>query len=156
MVRMDPGSTFARHVHPEDQLSYTLRGSLVQGVMDRNFTSSDEGNHVLYLPGGMVHSATMSGTGADQFDVFWPVRPDYIERAAKQQALFEEVIAPGARPQKLAEGFTFAEGPTWIDGKLYFSRVNRGWGGGGFGGGGGGGFRGGGGSFGGGGASGRW
>jgi gluconolactonase len=69
----------------------------------------------------MVHSATMSDTGADQFDVFWPVRPDYIERAAKQQALYDAVIAPGAKPQKLAEGFTFAEGPTWIDGKLYFS-----------------------------------
>src|SRR5690606_22086412 len=34
MVRMDPGSTFVRHIHPEDQLSYTVRGSLVQGVMD--------------------------------------------------------------------------------------------------------------------------
>jgi gluconolactonase len=121
MVRMDPGSGFAHHIHPEDQLSYTIRGSLQQGVMDTNYTADEKGHHVVYLPGGMVHSAAMGDTGADQFDVFWPVRPDYIDRARKQQALYEEVIAPGSKPQKLAEGFTFAEGPTWIDGKLYFS-----------------------------------
>jgi gluconolactonase len=89
--------------------------------MDTSYTSNEEGHHVVYLPGGMVHSGRLSDTGADQFDVFWPVRPDYLERAAKQQALYAEVIAPGAKPRKLAEGFTFAEGPTWIDGKLYFS-----------------------------------
>ncbi|HWL61247.1 MAG TPA: SMP-30/gluconolactonase/LRE family protein [Steroidobacteraceae bacterium] len=121
MVRMDPGATFVRHIHPEDQLSYTLRGSLEQGVMDTTYTADDKGNHVVNLPGGMVHSARMSDTGADQFDVFWPVRPDYIERASKQQALYAEVIEPGTQPRKLAEGFTFAEGPTWLNGKLYFS-----------------------------------
>lgn len=121
MVRMDPGSTFVRHIHPEDQLSYTVRGSLVQGVMDTTYTADDQGNHVVNLPGGMVHSAELSDTGADQFDVFWPVRPDYIERARKQQELLAQVIEPGAQAVKLAEGFTFAEGPTWLNGKLYFS-----------------------------------
>ena len=28
---------------------------------------------------------------------------------------------PDAKPKKLAEGFTFTEGPTWLKGKLYFS-----------------------------------
>jgi gluconolactonase len=69
----------------------------------------------------MVHSAKMGDTGADQIDVFWPVRPDYIERAEKQQALFSQVVSADAKPQKLAEGFTFTEGPTWLKGKLYFS-----------------------------------
>jgi gluconolactonase len=44
-----------------------------------------------------------------------------VERAKKQQALYEQVIAPGEKPKKLAEGFTFTEGPTWLKGKLYFS-----------------------------------
>ena len=39
----------------------------------------------------------------------------------KQQALYDQVIAPDAKPQKLADGFTFTEGPTWLKGKLYFS-----------------------------------
>jgi gluconolactonase len=54
-------------------------------------------------------------------DVFWPVRPDYTDRAQKQRALYEQVVAPETKPQRLAEGFTFTEGPTWLKGKLYFS-----------------------------------
>ncbi|MEO8315096.1 MAG: SMP-30/gluconolactonase/LRE family protein, partial [Pseudomonadota bacterium] len=120
-VRMDPGSEIKFHNHPEDQLTTTLRGTVDQGVMDGKFMASGTAGHVLYLPGGMVHSAHMGDVGADQFDVFWPVRPDYMERTKKQQALLDEVLDPGATPQKLAEGFTFAEGATWLNGKLYFS-----------------------------------
>jgi gluconolactonase len=76
---------------------------------------------MVFLPGGMVHSAHLGEHGADQLDVFWPVRPDYVERAQRQKALQDEVFAAGAQPRKLAEGFTFAEGPTWLRGRLYFS-----------------------------------
>jgi gluconolactonase len=76
---------------------------------------------MLYLPGGMVHSAKLGENGGDQLDVFWPVRPDYMERAQKLRALYEQVVAPGTTPQKLADGFTFTEGPTWLKGRLYFS-----------------------------------
>ena len=121
LIRMDPGSEIALHRHPEDQLTHTIRGSLDQGVMDKTFPASGAAGHMLFLPGGMVHSAKLGKTGADQLDVFWPVRPDYVERARKQQALYEQVVAPDAKPKKLAEGFTFTEGPTWLKGKLYFS-----------------------------------
>jgi gluconolactonase len=120
-VRLDPGSDSARHIHPEDQLSQVLRGTIEQGVMDGKFTFTAAAGNVVNLPGGMAHSGHAGDTGADQLDVFWPVRPDHMDKAKKQQALLEEVLAPGAKPQKLAEGFTFAEGPTWLDGKLYFS-----------------------------------
>jgi gluconolactonase len=120
-VRLDPGSTSARHFHPEDQLSYVLRGSLEQGVMDTSYAATGEAGNVVNLPGGMVHSSKMGDMGADELDVFWPVRPDYIEKAQKQQALYEQVVPAGAKPKKIAEGFTFTEGPTWRDGKLYFS-----------------------------------
>jgi gluconolactonase len=89
--------------------------------MDGAFPASAAAGHMLYLPGGMVHSAKLGDRGADQLDVFWPVRPDYVERARKQQSLYEQVIAPGTRPAKLAEGFTFTEGPTWLGSRLYFS-----------------------------------
>jgi gluconolactonase len=121
LIRMDPGSDIALHRHPEDQLTHTIRGTLDQGVMDRTFPASGAAGHMLFLPGGMVHSAKLGETGADQLDVFWPVRPDYVERARKQQALYEQVVAPDAKPKKLAEGFTFTEGPTWLKGTLYFS-----------------------------------
>jgi len=121
LIRMDPGSEIALHRHPEDQLTHTIRGSLDQGVMDKTFPAAGTSGHMLFLPGGMVHSAKLGETGADQLDVFWPVRPDYVDRARKQQALYEQVVAPDAKPKKLAEGFTFSEGPTWLKGKLYFS-----------------------------------
>lgn len=37
------------------------------------------------------------------------------------QTPYEQIIAPGEAPKKLADGFTFTEGPTWLKGKLYFS-----------------------------------
>jgi gluconolactonase len=120
-VSIDPQSEIALHIHPEDQLTTTVRGTIEQGVMDRTYPESGTAGHILFLPGGMVHSGKAGDVGVDQLDVFWPVRPDYIERAGKQQALYEQVIAPGAAPKKLAEGFTFTEGPTWLKGKLYFS-----------------------------------
>jgi gluconolactonase len=121
LVRMDPGTEFPLHIHPEDQLTHTLRGTLNQGVLDKSFAFSGAAGNTIFLPGGMVHSAKLGETGADQLDVFWPVRPDYIERMQKQQALFQQIIAADAKPQKLADGFTFTEGTTWLKGKLYFS-----------------------------------
>jgi gluconolactonase len=121
LIRMDPHSEIAPHRHPEDQLTHTIRGTLDQGVMDGTFPASGEAGHMLYLPGGMVHSAMLGDTGADQLDVFWPVRPDYVERARAQRALYEQIVAPEAKPAKLAEGFTFTEGPTWLKGNLFFS-----------------------------------
>ena len=121
LVRIDPRSEIALHIHPEDQLTTTLRGTIEQGVMDRTYAESGAAGHILFLPGGMVHSGKAGDVGVDQLDVFWPVRPDYVERARKQQALYEQIIAPGEKPKKLADGFTFTEGATWLKGKLYFS-----------------------------------
>lgn len=121
LIRMDPGSLIADHIHPEDQLTHTVRGSLEQGVVDRIVPASGEAGHVVYLPGGMVHAAKLGPHGADQLDVFWPVRPDYTERAVKQEAIFDQIVARDATPTKLADGFTFTEGPTWLKGQLYFS-----------------------------------
>jgi gluconolactonase len=120
-VRMDPGGAFPLHIHPEDQLTHTVRGAADQGVMDATYPVSGQAANMVFLPGNMVHSAKLGPHGADQLDVFWPVRPDYIERAQKVQADYEAVIAPGTKPVKLADGFTFTEGPTWLKGQLYFS-----------------------------------
>jgi gluconolactonase len=121
LLRMDPRSSFPNHIHPEEQLMIALRGSLTQGVMDGKHPMDGEKRTINFLPTNMVHSAVMSEFGADAMDIFWPVRKDYIEKQEKQMALYREVIAPDARPTKLAEGFTFSEGPTWLGGKLYFS-----------------------------------
>ena len=120
-VRMDPNSSFPLHIHPEDQLMITLRGALVEGIMDYAYAMNGEKRHIILQPGGMAHSAKLSEFGAEALDVFYPVRPDYIANAKRQNDLYHEVIEPGTKPEKLAEGFTFAEGGAWIDGTLYFS-----------------------------------
>ena len=119
---MDPGSEFPLHIHPEDQLTHTLRGTLDQGVMDKSFSFTAAAGNTVYLPGGMVHSAKMGDTGADQLDVFWPVRPDYIERAQKQQELYHADRRGRRKAQKLAEGFTFTEGTDLAQGQAVLLR----------------------------------
>jgi gluconolactonase len=120
-TRIDPASALPARADPEDQLSLTLRGSLERGIMDASSTTSGAAGQVVHLPGGMLHSDKSGDIGADELEVFWPVRTDQVERATQQQALYAEVIAPGTAPRKLAEDFTFSEGPTWLGGKLYFS-----------------------------------
>lgn len=120
-VRMDPGTSFPWHIHPEDQHMIALRGALEEGVMGEYHRMDGEKRHVLLQPGGMAHSAKLSEFGADALDVFWPVRPDYIEKATKQNVRYREVIAEGEEAKKLAEGFVFAEGGVWKDGALYFT-----------------------------------
>ena len=120
-IRMDPNSYFPIHIHPEDQLMTALRGSLNEGVLDGAYPMNEKEHNTVLVPGGMVHSAKMSDVGGDALDIFWPVRPDYMDRAEKQKALLDQVLAPDAKPVKLADGFTFTEGPTWLKDKLYFS-----------------------------------
>jgi len=124
LVRMDPNSNFPLHIHPEDQLMIALRGSMEEGIMDGRFPMNGTEQHVVLQPGGMAHSGHMGSLGADALDVFWPVRPDYIAYAEKQNDLYYEVVDPGVKPVKLAEGFTFTEGPTWLKGNLYFSDMH--------------------------------
>ncbi len=120
-IRMDPKSKFPMHIHPEHQLMYTTRGTAHENVMDATIDMTGEAHTTVLLPSGMVHGATMSDVGADAIDTFSPPRTDYSEFAKKQNDLFAQVIAPGTQAVKLAEGFTFTEGVTWLKGKLYFS-----------------------------------
>ena len=120
-IRMDPNSEFPLHMHPEVQLMMALRGRLEHTNVDTPYSADGASRTTFYIPGGMVHSAKMSDVGADVLDVFWPVRPDYVARALKQQALYDEVIPRGVKPVRKGTGLTFAEGPTWLNGVLFFS-----------------------------------
>ncbi|MFQ5929141.1 MAG: hypothetical protein ACE5MK_05550 [Acidobacteriota bacterium] len=85
-IRMDPSSSFPLHFHPEDQLMVTLQGELDQTIIDRVYTLDGDRRRTLFLPGGMVHGAAISEFGAEALDVFWPVRPDYVQYARKEAA----------------------------------------------------------------------
>jgi gluconolactonase len=132
-LRMSPGSVFDLHIHPEEQLMIALRGSTEERILDGSGAMGK--GDLLLLPGNMVHGGTNGPLGCDVLDVFWPPRPDYAEKMAKRLAAFHAVIPEGAKVELVADGsntsppLIFTEGPTWLDGKLYFSSMafDAGW-----------------------------
>jgi gluconolactonase len=126
-LRMDPGATFALHIHPEEQLMTALRGTIDELILDGSYRMA-KGNIVL-LPGDMVHGGNLGETGCDAIDIFWPARPDYDARRVAQCSAFEEVIPAGSKPEIFIDGteqgpgIGFAEGPKWLGGRLYLSSM---------------------------------
>src|SRR4030095_4185130 len=65
----------------------------------------------------------------DALDIFWPSRPDYLEKAKSQFAAFHSIIPEDAQLELVVDGskskpqLTFTEGPKWMNGKLYFSNM---------------------------------
>ena len=77
-VKMAPHAEFPWHIHPEDQLMLTLDGEMIEEMAHaaRNMRG-DKQHHILH-PGGMAHTGKLSPQGAENLDVFWPIRPDYM------------------------------------------------------------------------------
>ncbi len=126
-IRMDPGSMFAHHVHPEEQLMIVLRGAIDEIIVDA--TARMEKGDVLLLPADMVHGGTIGDLGCDVLDVFWPPRTDYDDKRFQQLQAFHSVIPEEAKVEFLADGakqgpgLTFTEGPKWLNGRLYLSSM---------------------------------
>ena len=134
-LRMDPGSFFGHHTHPEEQVMIVLRGWIDEIILDGVHRMSK--GDILALPAQMVHGGTNGPFGADVLDVFWPVRPDYTQNMEKRLAGYHAIIPEDAEVELVVDGakegpgLTFTEGPSWMNGKLYFSSMyfNEGWGG---------------------------
>jgi len=134
-LRMDPGSFFPHHNHPEEQVMIVLRGSIDEIILDKVKTMNV--GDILVLPAGMVHGGTNSPVGADVLDVFWPPRPDYNANMGKRLLAYHDIIPRDAKVELVVDGskegpgLIFGEGPSWINGKLYFSSMyfNKDWGG---------------------------
>jgi len=127
-LRMDPGSVFGHHNHPEEQIMIVLRGAIDEIILD-GVTRMEKGD-VLLLPAGMIHGGTNSPLGCDVLDVFWPPRPDYNANMEKRRASYHAVIPEDAEVELVVDGatqgpgLTFGEGPSWLNGKLYFSSMH--------------------------------
>lgn len=126
-LSMTPGSIFSHHIHPEEQLMIVLRGWIDEIILD-GVHRMEEGD-ILYLPANMVHGGEIGPFGCDVIDVFWPSRPDYAEKMAKRLAAYHAIVPEGAEVELVVEGsrggqgLDFTEGPTWLNGRLYFSSM---------------------------------
>lgn len=126
-INMSPNIFFGHHSHPEEQVMTVLRGHSNQIVMD-TIIRLNQGD-VVDLPYNMVHGGTMGAKGCDAIDIFFPPRADYLEISKAQQERYHRIIPKDAEVQLLIDGsksepgLTFTEGPTWLNGKLYFSNM---------------------------------
>jgi gluconolactonase len=126
-ISMDPNSNFPQHIHPEEQTMLILRGNGEETVLDKQ--KSLKKGDVLRLPGNMVHAAKIGELGSDVLDIFWPARPDYLEKQKTSLAAYHAIIPENATIELLVDGkktkpeLTFSEGPKWLNGKIYFSNM---------------------------------
>lgn len=132
-ITMDPGSVFPHHIHPEEQMMIVLRGECREIILDGEQTMKE--NDAVRLPANMVHGANIGDLGCDALDIFWPARPDYLEKQKSALAAFHAIIPADAKVELLVDGkkskpeLTFSEGPKWMNGKVYFSNMyfDQGW-----------------------------
>ncbi len=133
-ISMDPGSLFDRHIHPEEQTMLVLRGGCDEILLDGEQPMTK--NSVVLIPGNMVHGAKVGDLGCDAIDIFWPARADYMEKEKARLEAFHAIIPESSKLELLVDGsvtkpgLIFAEGPKWMNGKVYFSNMgfDQGWG----------------------------
>jgi gluconolactonase len=126
-ISMEPGSLFPHHIHPEEQMMFVLRGECSEIILDGEQTM--KANDAVRIPGNMVHGAKIGDLGCDALDIFWPARPNYLEKQKAALATYHAIIPADAKLELLVDGkktkpeLTFSEGPKWMNGKIYFSNM---------------------------------
>lgn len=126
-ISMDPDANFGHHIHPEEQISLALRGSNQEILM--NEKKQMEKGDMVRIPGNMVHGAEIGEFGVDVLDIFWPSRPDYMEKRHEKLQAYHAIIPEDSQLELVIDGkksnpeLNFTEGPKWMNGKLYFSNM---------------------------------
>jgi gluconolactonase len=124
-IFMDPGAVFKPHIHPEEQMTFVLRGGADEILLDGK--QGLKANDIVRIPANMVHGANVGPLGCDALDIFWPARADYSEKEKAALAAYHAIIPEDAKVEvaiegtKTKPGILFTEGPKWMNGKLYFS-----------------------------------
>lgn len=127
LVSADPNAESQPHIHPEEQITILLRGSLTETVLDKEINL--EPTDIALVPGNVVHANMAADTGFDALDIFYPVREDYLKKQQVALEKYHQIIPKDAQPELLIDGsttepkLTFSEGPKWMNGKLYFSNM---------------------------------
>lgn len=132
-ISMAPKSVFPHHIHPEEQMMFVLRGECEEILLDGKQTMKT--NSVVRIPGNLVHGAEIGELGCDALDIFWPARPDYLEKEKARMAAYRAIIPAEAKVELLVDGkktkpeLNFSEGPKWLNSKIYFSNMyfDQGW-----------------------------
>lgn len=126
-LRMNPKTTFARHMHPEEQTMLAFRGWIDEIILD-TIVQMNSGD-ALNLPPNLVHGGNLGPYGCDALDVFFPPRTDYAASSTSRLEGYHSIVPEGAKAELVIDGskteptLVFTEGPAWQNGKLYFSNM---------------------------------
>ncbi|HLG39363.1 MAG TPA: SMP-30/gluconolactonase/LRE family protein [Chitinophagaceae bacterium] len=126
-ISMAPNSVFPHHIHAEEQMMLVLRGACDEILLDGK--QAMKANDIVRIPSNMVHGAYIGELGCDALDIFWPARPDYLEKEKARMAAYRTIIPEDAKPELVVDGkktkpeLNFSEGPKWMKGKVYFSNM---------------------------------
>ena len=126
-LRMNPNTTFARHIHPEEQTMLAFNGWIDEIILD-DVVRMKEGD-IVNLPPNLVHGGDLGPYGCDAMDVFFPPRTDYDANSKVRLDGYHKIVPMGAKAKLLINGseseptLVFTEGPAWQNGKLYFSNM---------------------------------
>jgi gluconolactonase len=126
-ITMDPHSVFPHHIHPEEQMMFVLRGDCEEILLDGKQPMKP--GDAVRIPGNMIHGAEIGDLGCDALDIFWPARPDYLEKEKARTAAYRSIVPKDVKLELVIDGkktkpeLNFAEGPKWMKGKIYFSNM---------------------------------
>ena len=130
-VRMERDTYFPERSSGVEQLLYITRGKMTVTV-DGAKSRMTEGD-ILALGKDSRVSFDTGPRGCDVIAAFAPGRRDYSKALTDRMTVFHTIIAPGKEPTLLVDGensepgLTFTEGPSWMNGRLYFSNYYKFW-----------------------------
>lgn len=126
-VSSDPNSKSDPHIHPEEQITMVMRGTVKEDVLDNELDLRQD--DIVLVPGNMVHSGMAGELGYDALDIFSPVREDYMSKQQTSLKKYHKIIPQNEKPELIIDGantepnLIFSEGPKWMNGSLYFSNM---------------------------------
>ena len=130
-IRMRPDSRFPPVKYPLERFIIVTRGWMEHTVNGK--TARMEKGDIIYLTVETVLESKTGPKGCDVITVFSPSNPDYTTALDKRIERFHSIIFPHTHPELLIDGtkeepgLTMTEGPSWMNGKLYFSNYYKYW-----------------------------
>ena len=104
-----------------EEFLFVLQGTLEKNIGGKTVTMKE--GDAMYIPKGMLHGAKAGSYGCRIMSIISPARTEYAKAFEEQGKKLELIVSPGVKPKVLIENWQIyaAEGPSWMNGKLYFS-----------------------------------
>ena len=130
-LRMTPNAEISPEEQSGERFLVILQGR-IENLTDGKKIKMEEGD-VLYLISGMSHGYTVGPNGCIAMSVSSPSQEQYFVPHEQILKKYHTIIPRDAEPQLLVDGalgnplLTMTEGPSWMNGKLYFSNYYMFW-----------------------------